>query len=578
MIEQRKIGREFSPRQFIRHFRRNDTVGLTERTPNKRSPVALRISTSLLLLLLGTRIVADQKTNNDQSVKIYPQKKSLVVSPPESILPDYSVLAISHAQLPPASELLASPPTQNNLEVSHQAADVEQIKGPITIETAPNSTIEFGEQLSLETNAEGLPIRVTFYNKTQELDPGSMANIREKAIQTGVPQMIFADRYEVPKTYPSSTEHRTYDQLPPEFINDSEVLKRHGVTIIQGEYAQLAISEHAFQPGGPLEYFSNNGRKLTIVIVDGPMVFTGFMDDPKYDSVRNLLVNSDKDVLLTDQEYATYLVEHAQRIEKRIEVVKQLISDQPNNEDLRNSDQSDRDALLVEYIQLQANLYRIAQGLVTKDEVLGSYDFGSAVGTYIADMKYNGNPTVFIAAGATTQADVYDGALYYDATGQIQFFNTHQTEGQYRDRLSSADSHPDPSKLQRDQFANPDDPYSHPYLASSLGQILRHELAHDRLVYQGWSPTGYDDSGEVEGWRRTRDWSVDWPKFDPNWSEYDTDMWTIGYLRDAWDRWINSGYSDGSGYFFAFSVKEVGTNLTKYILTMNKPVADAPNM
>lgn len=90
--------------------------------------------------------------------------------------------------------------------------------------------------------------------------------------------------------------------------------------------------------------------------------------------------------------------------------------------------------------------------------------------------------------------------------------------------------------------ASPDKPESYPYGAQTAGLTLRHESAHDEFIAQKFM------KGEA-----------------PHYSEYDTDMKAMETIRNAWERWERSEFTDNSGYYFIFSLPEGG-----YILTENK--------
>ncbi|MDO8599828.1 MAG: hypothetical protein Q7R44_00240, partial [bacterium] len=147
-----------------------------------------------------------------------------------------------------------------------------------------------------------------------------------------------------------------------------------------------------------------------------------------------------------------------------------------------------------------------------------------------------GDSTIVIAVGKTFQE--FQG-LFFDELGNL--VSVGRRYG--RSGLNSDQTYPDPSSFKLNPNASPKGPDFYPYGAQTLGFALRHEISHDILMAQQWNNSGTMDT-----------------------NEYDTDMKAMESLKQAWERWVNSGYKDNSGYPFILRLPD-GT----YILTRKKP-------
>ena len=189
-----------------------------------------------------------------------------------------------------------------------------------------------------------------------------------------------------------------------------------------------------------------------------------------------------------------------------------------------------------------------------KREVTGMYFMGF---DYVVTLDSKGKiteksirnkkePIIFLAVGQIT-FDLNREVLFFDKDGHFGADNKNIFPDVPSDtRPNPSQTHPNPDDFQMNPNASSNDPKSYPYGAQTPGQSLRHEAEHNVLEAQGI------------------------------FNEYHTDMRAMEGIRDAWERWEKSGFTDNSGYYFVFSLPpEEGGG---YILTKKtKPNNTIPN-
>ena len=165
------------------------------------------------------------------------------------------------------------------------------------------------------------------------------------------------------------------------------------------------------------------------------------------------------------------------------------------------------------------------------------------------------NTIIFIAVGKSRRPQ-RDTVLYFTHDGKIRI-ETNNMVYNTRDRSPQGkQTYPNPKDFAINSWSSPDNPDSYPYGGDQkpgdqkLGFSLRHELTHHELV----------------GKRLINNQPVDA-------SEYNTDIKAMETIRQAWEKWEKSGFTDNSGYYFAFSLPEGG-----YILTENKSSPDTTSV
>lgn len=391
-------------------------------------------------------------------------------------------------------------------------------------------------------DGEELSVKFWFSDGTEFMpDMGVVEEMKEKAISSGEPQILaMFSKMNDPFYRPDADFLEGHPILPdlPEDVLSEEELAVNGVKIIQAPNTSLHIRKQAFEEGGPLAELTGKGgsEKLTIVLVNGPVVAKGFMGDPRYDGVRNILPNSYGSV----EEY-------------RLKKIKEFKSDL---ESLRKKLARDPYALsLYSILELKSFIYAYENGIVTDNQLLERKwaEFEGCTGWYGTGLWENlglkrySNRTILIAVGQ--RESVSKQVVYFDSNGQLssrsigpQLMNGSSGRSNYPDEYQS---YPNPGNFAINPEASPDNPNSYLYGFWRPGEILRHEIGHDMLIAQAAN----------EGKK-------------PDRSEYYTDVEAMRGIQEASVKWEESGHTDNSGYYFVFSLPDDRGG--GYILTENQ--------
>ncbi len=361
------------------------------------------------------------------------------------------------------------------------------------------------------TDMYGLPFTVDF-------DQTEVTAKRNEAINSGAPQIVnILEAGSTPKISTYSREHPFIKDLPSDTLPDEEVAQR-GVRIIQGKDTHLSVRKAAFEPGGPLDAFNSTGRKLRIILVDGPTIHSNYMQDPKYTKEVLASVKRSEKPLPSTEEMRQSLMDQTQALLTASEGYKTLLSP-------------------TEFATIEASILKnmaIAQRLTveTAGEITDRYIAslpGRAAGQY-DQFFLRDEEAVFVSAGSgkTTKNLIIgfgsDGNLLFPIDGTPYLSD-------YRPKPEN--TYPNPNDFELNPQASPDNPDSYPYAGQSIGFVLLHELMHDRLTEQQYLK-----------------------KMKENHSEYDTDMAAMDIVRNGSTKWVDSGFTDNSGYYFAFNVPQ----------------------
>lgn len=185
-------------------------------------------------------------------------------------------------------------------------------KEPSSIELSQDigsMDLQNGGKLLYDTK-EDIPLRYVFPNGKQvNFDKVEMERLKGKATASGEPEIITVIPYgqkEKPSKFRHTPEHPQTLNLPKDVLTTEELEKR-GITIIQPpknpDYpnpVNLYIRKGAFEEGAPLADFNNTGRKLTIALVDAPFLAQRFLQDPRYDNVKDILHPEDPKQIIED--------------------------------------------------------------------------------------------------------------------------------------------------------------------------------------------------------------------------------------------------------------------------------------
>lgn len=319
----------------------------------------------------------------------------------------------------------------------------------------------------------------------------------------------------------------------PEDTLDKEQLKTFGVEIIQAEGSKLYIRRGAFGEGALLSSFVEGPRKLKIVLMDSQVVSKRFLDDPKYDEVRDRTTIDDNiDVLRTRYE--------------KIDTYYQRLAE------VRDVPGLTREAKLADWenlLNLKTDIYWVSD-MLTDNEIIESSVIGEQIrnlGMYIRGQyveKVEDMPAViFLAVGSRERGKDFV-RVYFDGEGKTIVENTEFYRSVHATLPGKAEGYPNSEKIsQRWNYVGHPDTYIFDF--DTAGQFLRHEFGHD---YQ----MGYLD--------RPAD-------------ESEADLKAYESLVSAHEKWTLSG--DNSGYYFVFSAEDE-TGTPGYILTTAE-VPDRPS-
>jgi hypothetical protein len=393
-------------------------------------------------------------------------------------------------------------------------------------------------------DAEGLPVKSILPSGEEvRIAVAKSREARERAKHTQEPELCEIvkvplspeeriereNRWALPHEF--SEAHPEVEKLPEDILSEEE-LKEKGVTVVPTGKVQLHIRRDAFNEGGPLHVLNNSEVDMTIVLVDGPVVTSGYLNDPAHKPFQHLLGARDSKI-----------VEYRQR---KIEEMKNSTAGRAGYEHYFGEFLAGRG----EYPDFYANILLDAKAQVPlwekymSDEEAYMYMLSSDETKYGAGLYYRHGPipqhpedvVLFVSAGSSnfTSDLAY---LYFDhedklkvRTRPLELRNTNYVEQKsplvWDFTPNSSQTHPDPETFHLNPDASPSNPNSYPYAGQTPGLVLRHEIGHHELNFK--------DPAH------------------PNTSEYDTDMRAMRGIREAWERWTASGYKDDLGYNFVF--------------------------
>jgi len=420
------------------------------------------------------------------------------------------------------------------------ASTVHLVSGSTATETTKQSGYDYiyaSGLIRIAIDKEGLPVSyLSPDGKEIGFDRAEIQKLKEKAVANKEPEVItilsLPASKNVDPTYLTSytDKHPRVLELPKDVLSNEELQKR-GVIIVQSPKTNLYIRESAFGENGPLADFNDAAqKKLTIVLIDGPIVSRGFIDDLNQPFVR-LLLPSTIDV-------SGYRSKKIAFAEEQLKMG-------------RTSTSTDD-----ELLWLKAQLYKYQKTLNDKEVAVetilteqGQNDT-DMIGRHIYEYDYerdsndrqisstlNKRTTIFLAVGENKSINQRE-VLGFDRNGK--FINRPVwTQLELYDRgPQPKETYPNPSDIK----LNLNNPYGYLYEPNGLGFTLEHEIGHYRANLKGEN------------------------------SEKNADTYAMDTISNAWKVWEKSGYTDNSKYPFVFSLRpEQGGG---YILTggveMNK--------
>lgn len=436
---------------------------------------------------------------------------------------------------------------------SRRAQDKPLAQSEIRIDPITRTLTRSG--VSILLNSDGLPQRASLPDgEIKYFFNADTLRLREMAIRSGEPEIIEVFKLPegtVPLRQPENNEKvtdkkpRTFE-LPRDVIPMGE-LARRGVEIIQAKTTQLYIREGAFDKAEPLAGFNNTGRKLTITLLDTPVVSQAGLSEPRYEKVKHKLNGP-------LMEHASVINQYKQTelhiTKNALELAREEIQKKQDN----NIIDPTTGLTNMENLMLLCKQQPFLMNLMDDKDMLAlmvsrDYFTSQLIGLYMTPTDQN-NALIFLAVG-DTRPDFDVMTAYFTPRGEfrVEDYSGAELAGRH---LSPAapkrfNTHPSPGDFVLNRAATPARIRSYPYGAQAIGHSLRHELWHDKLIMQS--------DGK------------------PNYSEYATDINAMDGIDEAWNKWVNSGYKDNSGYHFVFSISE-----NEYILTKSKsPVQSSAN-
>ena len=355
-----------------------------------------------------------------------------------------------------------------------------------------------------------------------------------------------------------SIEHPRTSELPKDVLSEEE-LKKRGIEIIQADNTNLYIREGAFAQGEPLADFNNGDRELTIVLINGPVVSPYFMSDPKYAEVKKLLPEE----IRKEESIVQYREKRVKEQELQVEYFRQdakELAEEIQTQQNPSQHLLDKLSEAKGQVLLHKLFVEMYKNVITEKDILAEMALTSQSRDKagLHQVLYGNSLTFFSDGSRTENRSIVDATIFL-AVGQVEnqrykviYF---MPEGEIGSliwssglgedlRPLSRQTHPNLKDFHINSMASPEDPLSYPYGAQTPGQTLRHEVQHDLEKREGWVKEGRTAEN----------------------NEYNTDMKAMETIRQAWEKWENSGFKNNSGYYFVFSLPEGG-----YILTKHEP-------
>lgn len=409
---------------------------------------------------------------------------------------------------------------------------------PGEVQASPiDSELEL-QGLKVLLDANGLPTKALLPDGSQiEFLQQAAQDARQNAITLQEPEAFtyisFPGSEFAPYDYEGEREHPLVEDLPEDAVSTEE-LERRGIRIIQGEQTFLHIREGAFEKEGLLgDHAEGSDKKLLIVLVDGPRVLPEYVTDEKYSEVRHLVDLFVVTKEVTEQRRAESLRDFANSLENYREEYRQV---REGSLKLNLANGGDP-------VQFAAdNVLMIKSFMLARSDSSNDYIFSldqSPSGAFFPSeiSQISDTSVIFLAVGMAPRRE--EVVVYFDQNGQCRLldFRVRYHWGVGEDSAPKIwDTHPEPSIWMRLGYSK--DLASYAYADERIGFGLRHEMVH-REVHENPSPE--DQHTEAEA-----------------------DLRAMESIKEAWERWEKSSFTDDSGYYFVFKNRED----SGYILTM----------
>lgn len=397
-------------------------------------------------------------------------------------------------------------------------------------------------------DTDGLPKRfVSDDGKETLFDKAEMKTLQQKAIAEKQPQLItlFPGKHiERPSINPKPAEHPVLSEAPKDVLSE-EQLKQHGITIVQGKDTKLFIRPNAFLEKSALERYnkSNPNIKLTIVLVDGPVVHSYFLQEAKYEPFRKYY----RDLQSEQTHLPEYKQKQLNQYQSGVEKAQKELEEAREKNDKTAIERAESNIL---YWKTTRTFYenhlteeqRQSFAYGSSTNIAGQYIDGGST-TFIIDKNGRLKPdkdgednVIFLAVGSN-QITETGSMLGFNSSGRLDG-NTYSFFGGKSMQPKPGQSFPNPAEYQKNPNASLQ---NGDYIINApLGAAAHHEAAHGNLT-----------RGNMEKDLR------------PTTNEYATDARALEELGLAWRTWEESKFTDDRGYPFVFSLPGGGFIVTQ---------------
>ena len=391
-----------------------------------------------------------------------------------------------------------------------------------------------GKKFSFEKGKMQQLRKTAIQNKEPEIItiiPSTIVPYRSERMSEKIMRDFRFFRFEFTPVPKDSSKHPTLSELPEDVLSEEELTGK-GVKIIQADNTSLHIRKTAFEEGSLLSDFNNTGKELTIVLVDGPTVSKIFMDNPKYDGVRHLIGDGEnlqdwiQSIMPREINFTRQVIDIKRKQIQSLANLGRDMSDQEEQTAKEAIEEAIDDMLVFkaeDMLILKALVYAFDNNMFTNEELL-RYALSQFGPKSLNTQDNEGNSIIFLTVGDIDLSPFNRYVLFFNRKGHFTIqpeLVTPPLLGIYPSASSSpqaGQSHPDPADLSgvSTPLFTPRPPHNPPGVSLRVGL-----------------------SGDVAGARQ---------------------------VKEPWDRWVNSGYTDNRGYYFVFSLPEGG-----YILTKHEP-------
>ncbi len=452
------------------------------------------------------------------------------------LIPKKDQTPVAAAPKPPAAT--ATPAAPKAPEATPRPQQFEQTSSQF----AAGAQVEF----SIQT---GLPIRYRLPDgKLIDFTPAQITQfeaLKQRAITSQEPDIAFALQVEhsiVQNERAPAPAHPLNKEKPADALTPEQLEKR-GLQIIQTDDVKLHIRPAAFEKGALLEAFTEEKKhNMIVVLVDGPVVSARYLQDKKYDQVRSLLNQPTQTVA----DYKKQVIQSKQEeLARNQQSLKLAITAQ---------DKSKIETYQEEILSLKEEIY-FYQNLYTDERILTEMSFNEdkMAGLHtsegyvarVASKKFPLHTSVIFAAVGKGDTTVAATEIIIDGKGNFIVRGNVTSSGFIDLSPKTSLSHPSPDDFIRRPNVTAADKDKYPFGAQQPGQAWRHEAKHSHFALI--------NTGEIQ-----------------DTSEYATDIAAMETIRQAWDKWVASGYRDDSGYYFVFETPQ------GYVYTEKQPQESAP--